>query len=93
MQFIDEKEVEILMKNPNSINFLFYSQFIFRKLKNVLISSIFRPKKQLYWVAPLSGALVASVVYRYVFYREVIDAEIQECGHRLENLGEASDKV
>lgn len=47
----------------------------------------------LYWVAPLSGALAASLVYRYVFYREVIDAECHESGHRLENLGEASEKV
>ncbi|XP_055316509.1 aquaporin AQPAn.G-like [Sitodiplosis mosellana] len=47
----------------------------------------------LYWVAPLSGALVASVIYRYVFYRQVIEAESQDYSYRLDNLGEANDKV
>lgn len=40
--------------------------------------------KQIYWVAPMSGAIVAAVVYKYVFYREVIETE--DHGRELQSI-------
>ncbi|XP_031636945.1 aquaporin AQPcic-like [Contarinia nasturtii] len=45
----------------------------------------------IYWAAPLSGALFASMIYKYVFHREVINTEKYD--YNLENVGETSNKV
>lgn len=45
----------------------------------------------MYWLAPLSGATVAAIVYKHVFRREIIQAE--DFGQNLETLGEAASKA
>lgn len=49
------------------------------------------PRFQIYLLAPLSGAAVSAITYKYVFRREIIEAE--NCGQHLDNLCDAADKA
>lgn len=46
---------------------------------------------QIYWVAPISGALISATTYKYVFRREVIETD--DYGQHLETLRDEAGKA